>query len=45
MFYSMFDDYTVKWFKEIKSLKNLQKPEACLEPKRASTVEPFCKYI
>ena len=35
--------YNVKYFKEIKRLKNLQKAEAHLEPKRASTMEFFCE--
>ena len=30
--------YNVKYFKEMKHLKSLQKAEACLEPKRASTM-------
>ena len=34
----------VKHFKEIKLLKSLQKAEAYLEPKRASTMELFCEY-
>ena len=36
--------YNVKQFKEIKSLESLQKAEAFLEPKWASTMEPFCEY-
>ena len=36
-----FQDSYVKYFKEIKSLKSLQKAEAYLEPKRASTMELF----
>ena len=36
--------YNVKYFKEIKRLKSLQKVEAHLEPKRASTMELFCEY-
>ena len=32
-------------FKEIKRSKSLQKAEAYLEPKRASTMELFCEYI
>ena len=30
--------------KEIKRLRNLQKAEAFLEPKQASTMELFCEY-
>ena len=37
-----FQDSYVKYFKEIKSLKSLQKVEAYLEPKQASTMELFC---
>ena len=33
--------FNVKYFKEIKRLKNLQKAEAHLEPKRASAMELF----
>ena len=36
--------YNVKYFKEINRLKNLQKAEAYLKPKRASTMELFCEY-
>ena len=36
--------YNVKYFKQIKRLKSLQKLEAYLEPKRVSTMELFCKY-
>ena len=36
--------YNVKHFKEIKHLKRLQKAEAFLEPKRASTRELFLEY-
>ena len=32
----------VKYFKEIKCSKSLQKAEAYLEPKWASTMELFC---
>ena len=31
--------YNVKYFKEMKRLKSLEKPEAYLEPKRASMME------
>ena len=34
----------IKYVKEIKRLKDLQQAEAYLEPKRASTMELFCKY-
>ena len=55
MLSSMFDELKeVKYFKEItdfesqnvketKRLKSLQKAEAYLEPKRASTMELFCE--
>ena len=36
--------YNVKYFKEIKRLKSLQKAEAYLEPKQASMMEPFYEY-
>ena len=35
----------VKYFKEIKHWKSLQKAEAYLEPKWASMTELFCEYI
>ena len=35
----------VKYFKEIKRSRSLQKEEAYLEPKRASTMELFGEYI
>ena len=35
----------VKYFKETKRLKNLQKAEAYLEPKQASMMELFYEYI
>ena len=38
------ESYNVQYLKEIKRLKSLQKAEAYLEPKRASTVELFCEY-
>ena len=38
------ESYNVKYFKEIKRLKSLQKAEAYLEPKWASTMELFCEY-
>ena len=42
----MFDELKeVKYFKEIKRSKSLQKAEAYLEPKRASTMKLFCEYI
>ena len=34
----------VKYFKEIKRLKSLQKAEVYLEPKIASTMELFCEH-
>ena len=34
----------VKYFKEIKRLKSLQKAEAYLEPKWISTMELFLEY-
>ena len=34
----------IKYFKEIKRLKSLQKAELYLEPMRASTMELFCEY-
>ena len=37
--------YNVKYFKEIKCLKSLQKAEAYLEPKRGSTVELFVNIL
>ena len=37
--------YNVKFFKEIKRSKSLQKAEAHLEPKWASTMELLCEYI
>ena len=33
----------VKYFKEIKRVKSLQKAEAYLEPKRTSAMELFCE--
>ena len=36
--------YNVKYFKEIKRLKSLQKAEAYLEPKQASMMELFYEY-
>ena len=38
------EPYNVKYFKVIKRLNSLHKLEAYLEPKRASTMEFFCKY-
>ena len=37
-------DSYVKYFKEIKRLKSLQKAEAYLEPNRPSTMELFLEY-
>ena len=34
----------MKYFKETKRLKSLQKAEVYLEPMRASTMELFCEY-
>ena len=46
MFNSTFDEVKeVKFFKEIKRLKGLQKAEAYLEPKQASMMELFGGYI
>ena len=39
-----FQESYVKYFKEIKRLKSLQKAEAYLEPKQASAMELFLKY-
>ena len=33
----------IKYFKEIKRLKSLQKAQACLKLKRASAMEAFCE--
>ena len=45
MFNSMFDELKeVKFFKETKRLKGLQKAGAYLEPKQASVMELFCEY-
>ena len=48
MFNGMFDElkgsYSIKYRKEIKRVKSLQKAERCLEPYRASTMELFFKY-
>ena len=38
------ESYNVKYFKEIKRLKSLQKAEADLEPKQRSIMELFCEY-
>ena len=38
------EPYNVKYFKVIQRLNSLHKVEAYLEPKRASTMEFFCKY-
>ena len=39
-----FPESYVKYFKEIERLKSLQKAEAYLKPKRASTMELFWEY-
>ena len=41
------ESYYVKYFKEIKRLKSLQKQKAevYLEPKQASMMELFCEYV
>ena len=39
------ESYNVKYFKEIKRLKSLQKAEEYLEPKRASMMELFWIYL
>ena len=39
------ESFNVKYFKEIKLLKSLQKAEACLEPKRASLMEFFVNIL
>ena len=42
----MFDELKeVKYFKEIKRLKSLQKAEAYLEPKRGSTMDLFVNIL
>ena len=38
------ESYNVKYFKEIKRLKSLQKAEAYLEPKQVSMMELFSEY-
>ena len=38
------EPYNVKYVWEIKSLKCLQRADAYLEAKRASTMELFCEY-
>ena len=38
------ESYNVKYLKVVKRLKSLQKAEAYLEPKWASTMELFCEY-
>ena len=38
------ESYNVKYFKEVKRLKNLQKVETYLEPKRLSAMELICEY-
>ena len=46
MFNITFDELKeVKFFKEIKRLKGLQKAKACLETKQASMVKLFGEYI
>ena len=45
MFNSTFDELKeVKFFKEIKRLKGLQKAKAYLEPNQTSMMEFFCEY-
>ena len=39
------ESYDVKYFKEIKCLKSLQKAEAYLEPKQASMMELLREYV
>ena len=39
-----FQEPYVKYFKEKKRLKSLQKVEEYLEPKQASMIELFCEY-
>ena len=39
------ESHNVKYFKEIKRSKSLQKAEAYLEPKPAVTMDLFCEYI
>ena len=39
------ESYNVKFIKEIKPLKSLQKAETYLEPKQASMMKLFCEYI
>ena len=39
------ESYNVKYFKEIKLLKSLQKAEAYLEPKQASMMELFVNIL
>ena len=39
------ESHNVKYFKEINRLKSPQKAEAYLEPKQASTVEPFTNIL
>ena len=38
------EPYSVKYFKEIRRLKSLQKAEAYLVPKQAPTMDLFCQY-
>ena len=45
MFNSTFDELKeVKFYKEIKRLKGLQKAKAYLEPNQTSMMEFFCEY-
>ena len=41
----MLESFNVKYFKEAKRLKSLEKAEEFLEPKRASTMEFFVKIL
>ena len=46
VFNNTFDELKeVKFFKEIKCLKGLQKAKAYLEPKQASMMDLFCESI
>ena len=39
------ESWNLKYYKEIKRSRSLQKVEAHLEPKQASMMELFCEYI
>ena len=39
------ESYNVKYFKERKYLKSLQKAETCLEPKRVSVMDLFVNIL